>query len=169
MLCTPRAPCWKLSPCVVLSLHSLTGVLFVLCTLRTLCTWVFCNEKVTVPQDKNPYSEPSSSVRCTGPKLPLISECHRFSEKVTKVGFVLPMVVVCILSHAEFGNDYRKDAPFFILKTRWPFSKFVNLKKKLSLIWQDKVFYINHHYGRVYFLLQKVFEGGFIHVMVYAA
>ena len=63
----------------MLNLYPLTKVLFVLRTLRTLCTLVFCAEKVTVPQDKSVLR----IVRCTGPKIPLISECHRFREKVT--------------------------------------------------------------------------------------
>ena len=35
--------------------------------------------------------------------------------KVIKVGFVFPMVVICILPQAEFGRNYhREDAPHFI-------------------------------------------------------
>ena len=57
VLRTPRASCWKLSPYPVRNSYPLTELLFVLRTLRTLCTFVFCIEKVTVPQDKirTPY------------------------------------------------------------------------------------------------------------------
>jgi len=35
-------------------------------------------------------------------------------DRRSKVGYVFPMVVISILSHAEFGqNDHREDASYF--------------------------------------------------------
>ena len=37
---------------------------------------------------------------------------------ICKVGCVIPMIVVSILPHAEYGsNDYQEDAPHFIFDT----------------------------------------------------